>query len=68
MPFATTWVTLESRERPVLHGSTYMWNLKKKTKKKQVKLPEAESRKGLVGWGWGKWGEGAKGYKLSTVR
>ena len=55
----TTWINLEGKvlseisqtERQMLHGITYLWDLKKK-----VKLIETESRMVVArSLGWGKW-------------
>ena len=49
LPYATTWKDLEgimlseiSRETQILHGFTYMWNLKKQNK--QTKIDSQKQR------------------------
>ena len=51
------------RERQILHGITYTWNLKK------VKFIATESGKVVTkGWGWGIRERLVKGYKLSAIK
>ena len=49
------------RERQLLYGLTYMWNLKQNKTKQTTQLTDTENRLGIVGiaggWGW----EGEKG-------
>ena len=44
------------RERQLLYGLTYMWNLKQNKTKQTTQLTDTENRLGIVGiaggWGW----------------
>ena len=54
------------RYMQILHGVTYMWNLKKK---KKIKSREPQNRIVVTSsWGWKKWGMLAKVHEISLKR